>query len=131
MPKVAELSLILLTCEEKPEEHGQVTHSTLREQNGDTLRLPPQEGVHPAAECSVEISKCWASGLPLSASSSVLQLLEEEFGHQACVWHEELISTLLLLARTAGTSYKILFVPAILINNLENKHLERQGTRNF
>lgn len=61
----------------------------------------------------------------------MLQLSEEEFGHQACVWHEELTSTLLLLARTAGTADKILFVPAILIKNLENKHLEQEGARNF
>lgn len=131
MPNLAELFLTPLTCGEQPEEHGQVTHPTLGEQTGTHSTCIPQECVHPAAECSVEISKCWAPGLPLSAASSVLQLSEEEFGHQPCVWHEELTSTLLLLARTAGTFYKILFLPAILIKILENKHLEQQGARNF
>lgn len=131
MPNLSELCLTLLTCGEKPEEHGQVTHPTTGEQTWTHSTCISQEGAHPAAQRSVEISNCWAPGLPLSAPSSVLQLSEEEFGHQACVWHEELTRTLLLLAGTAGTSYKIVFVPAILIKDLENKHLEQQGTGSF
>lgn len=109
MPNLAELCLTLLTCGEKPGEHGQVTHPHYGKVDGEHSTCIPQEGVHPAAECSVEISKCWPPGLPFSASSSVLLLSKEEFGHQACVCHEELTSTLLLFARTAGTSYKIVF----------------------